>query len=315
MNIKVLDANTLGSDLDLSALGRFGRVSIFDSTDEKELKNRIEDADILIVNKVKLLRNALSGAKNLRLICIAATGYDNIDTEACREFGIGVCNVAGYSTDSVVQITFATVLYLACNYGIYLPFVADGSYSRSGAANKVSPPFYELRDKIWGVVGYGNIGRQVAEAARAFGCRILVCREHKDNSDECVDIDTLCERSDIITLHVPLNDRTKGMINRERIAKMKKNAIVVNMSRGLVADEKALADALKNGSIGGLGIDVYGKEPMPEDHPFYALKDFPNVCFTPHMAWAAYEARKRCLDEIIKNIEDFLKGGRRNRVE
>ena len=182
MNITVLDAGTLGADLDLKALDRFGSVTVYESTPAALAGERIEKADVVIVNKVKLGEAALSKAKNLKLICVAATGYDNIDTSACRRLKKAVCNVAGYSTDSVAQITAATVLYLACDYGVYLPFVKDGSYSRSKAANKVSPPFYELRGKTWGIAGYGNIGRQVGRIAEAFGCRVLVCRRHPGRS-------------------------------------------------------------------------------------------------------------------------------------
>lgn len=315
MNIAVLDAGTLGNDLDLSVLDRFGAVSVYESTSAELVAARIENADVVIVNKVKLKEEALSAAKCLKLICVAATGFDNIDTAACRKLGIGVSNVAGYSTDSVAQITAASVLYLACCYGTYLPFVSEGRYSASSTANKVSPPFYELRGKTWGIVGYGNIGKQVGRIAEAFGCRVIVCKRKPEAGVECVDIDTLCKEADIISLHTPLNDETRGLIDSRRIALMKKGVILVNAARGLVADEKALAEAVISGHIGGLGIDVYSAEPMTATHPFYIIRNLPNVCLTPHMAWAAYEARKRCLDEMVLNIEAFLKGESRNRVE
>lgn len=315
MNIVVLDAGTLGDDLRLDSLSEFGTVTAYPATAPDRLNERIKNAHIVVVNKVKIGMDALSHAENLKLICVAATGYDNIDVVACRKMGVGVCNVAGYSTDSVAQITVATVLYLACRYGIYMPFVQDGSYTASSTANKVSPPFYELRGKTWGIVGYGNIGKQVGAVAAAFGCNILVCKQSPVEGMRCVDIDTLCKEADIITLHTPLTAATKNLLDSRRIALMKKGVIIVNAARGAVADEAALADALREGRIGGLGIDVYSTEPMPESHPFYPIRHLPNLCLTPHMAWAAYEARCRCLSEICENIRCYLKGEKRNRID
>ena len=315
MNIVVLDAGTLGDDLQLNVLEGFGTVTAYPSTASSLVGERIANADVVVVNKVKIGGKELDCAPGLKLICVAATGYDNIDVAECRKRGIGVCNVAGYSTDSVAQITAATVLYLACRYGEYVPFVRDGFYTASNTANKVFPPFYELRGKTWGIVGYGNIGKQVGAIATAFGCRLLVCKQTPDDTLPCVDIDTLCKESDIITLHTPLTQQTRGLIDSRRIGLMKKGVILVNAARGAVADEAALAKALLNGDIGALGIDVYSSEPMPANHPFYPLRKLPNLCLTPHMAWAAYEARKRCLDEICVNIQHYMDGKQRNRVD
>lgn len=315
MNITVLDAGTLGADLSLDALNAFGDVTVYQSTAPVETAQRISTADVVVVNKVRLTTDVLAAATRLKLICVAATGYDNIDVAECGRRGIGVCNVAGYSTDSVAQITAATVLYLACRYGEYVPFVQNGFYTVSGTANKVAPPFYELRGKTWGIVGYGNIGKQVGAIATAFGCRLLVCKQNAVDGVECVDIDTLCKEADIITLHTPLTEATRGLIDSRRIALMKDGVIIVNAARGAVTDEAALAKALLSGKIGGLGIDVYSAEPMQASHPFYPLRKLPNLCLTPHMAWAAYEARNRCLNEMCENIKSFLKGERRNRVD
>ncbi len=314
MQISVLDAGTLGDDLDLTVLDRFGEVTVYQGTAADETVSHIGDADTVVVNKVKINADVLAKTPKLKLICIAATGFDNIDIAACRAADVAVCNVVGYSTDSVAQITVASAMYLACKYGTYLPFVADGEYSNGTTANKVSPPFYELRGKTWGIVGYGNIGKQVGAVAAALGCNVIVNKRTPVEDAECVDIDTLCEKADIISIHTPLNDGTRNLINAERIAKMKPSAIVVNTARGAVTDEKALADAVKQGNIAGLASDVYSAEPMPKTHPLYEIKDLPNVCLTPHMAWAAYEARNRCLDEIVQNIESFLAGGTRSRV-
>ncbi len=314
MKISVLDAGTLGDDLDLSVFDKFGEVTVYQTTSADETVNNIGDSEVIIVNKVKITAAVLEKTAKLRLICIAATGFDNVDVAACKARGVAVCNVVGYSTDSVAQITVASAMWLCCRYGEYVPFVQSGAYSAGKTANKVSPPFYEFRGKTWGIVGYGNIGKQVGNVASALGCKIIVNKRSAVDGVDCVDIDTLCENADIISIHTPLNDGTRGLISAERIAKMKTSAVVINTARGAVTDEKALAEAVKEGRIAGLASDVYSIEPMPESHPFYEIKDYPNVCLTPHMAWAAYEARQRCLEEMVANIESFLAGGTKNRL-
>ncbi|MEE1116489.1 MAG: NAD(P)-dependent oxidoreductase [Clostridia bacterium] len=315
MKITLLDAATLGYDMDFDKLGRFGELDVYQTTPSDKIEERISNSDIVIVNKVRLDGAVLKNARRVRLICEAATGYDNIDIEWCAAHGIAVSNVVGYSSDSVAQITVATVLSLVSHLNEYSNFVSDGSYSRSGVATRISPTYHEISGAVWGIVGYGNIGRRVAEVAKALGCQVIVCKNTPVEGIECVDINELCKRSDIITLHTPLNDSTRGLIGREQIGLMKKTAIVVNESRGAVVDEEALAEAVKDGRIAGLGSDVYSVEPFSESHPYYEIKDRENVCFTPHMAWGAYEARERCLNEISKNILAFINGNRRNRVE
>lgn len=315
MKITLLDAATLGYDMDFDKLGRFGEFDVYQTTPSDKIEERISNSDIVIVNKVRLDGAVLKNARRVRLICEAATGYDNIDIEWCAAHGIAVSNVVGYSSDSVAQITVATVLSLVSHLNEYSNFVSDGSYSRSGVATRISPTYREISGSVWGIVGYGNIGRRVAEVAKALGCQVIVCKNTPVEGIECVDINELCKRSDIITLHTPLNDSTRGLIGREQIGLMKKTAIVVNESRGAVVDEEALAEAVKDGRIAGLGSDVYSVEPFSESHPYYEIKDRENVCFTPHMAWGAYEARERCLNEISKNILAFINGNRRNRVE
>ncbi len=315
MKITLLDAATLGYDMDFDKLGRFGELEVYQTTPSDKIEERISNSDIVIVNKVRLDGAVLKNARRVRLICEAATGYDNIDIEWCAAHGIAVSNVVGYSSDSVAQITVATVLSLVSHLNEYSNFVSDGSYSRSDVATRISPTYREISGSVWGIVGYGNIGRRVAEVAKALGCQVIVCKNTPVEGIECVDINELCKRSDIITLHTPLNDSTRGLIGREQIGLMKKTAIVVNESRGAVVDEAALAEAVKDGRIAGLGSDVYSVEPFSESHPYYEIKDRENVCFTPHMAWGAYEARERCLNEISKNILAFINGNRRNRVE
>ncbi|MBO4212603.1 MAG: hydroxyacid dehydrogenase [Clostridia bacterium] len=315
INIVVLDAATLGSDLDLSPLDAVGKVTVYQNTPPENVRERLDDADVVLINKVKLNETNLSGLKNLKLICIAATGFDNVDTAYCKKSGIAVCNVVGYSTDSVAQLTVAMALYLTNHLYEYTDAVRTGRYSAGKTANILTPVYRELAGKTWGIAGYGNIGKKVGKIAEALGCKVIVFKRTPDKSAECVDLDELCRRSDILSIHLPLNDATRGIFSREKIALMKRDAILINVARGAVTDEAALADAVKQGKIGGIGVDVYSAEPFREDHPFFAIKEYPNVCLTPHMAWGAYEARKRCLEEIIMNINSFFAGVTRNRVD
>lgn len=315
MEIVVLDAATLGTDTDLSPLMELGNVTVWDNTAPEQITERIENADVIVSNKVRLFEPVLREAKNLKLICLSTTGYDCVDVAYCVKNGIGVCNVPGYSTHAVAQLTVAMVLELVNHLSTYRDYVHSGTYSRSGVANALTPVWHELYGKTWGIVGGGNIGRQVAKIAEAFGCRVLVCRRKPDDLYETADLDTLCAESDIISIHVPLTDETRGMIGEKQIALMKKDAIVVNVARGAVTDEAALAQAVKDGRIGGLGVDVYSTEPFGEAHPFNSILDRPNVCLTPHTAWGALETRNRCIQMVAENISAFCQGCRKNRVE
>ena len=314
MKISLLDIDTLGDDLDLSAVEGLGDVTIYPLTLQSDVKERITDADVLIINKVKLNSQNLPFAKNLKLICITATGFDNVDIEYCREHGIAVCNVAGYSTDSVVQVTMAMAFSLTTNLNAFDSYVKSGTYTESGIFNCLKPVFHEMSKMTWGVVGLGNIGGKVAKVAQAMGCKVLAYKKTPVDDFECVDIDTLCEQSDIISLHTPLNDGTYHLINKDRLSKMKKNAILINVARGAVVDEAAVSDAVINGKIAGLGVDVYSTEPMQKESPYQQLLGRSNVIFTPHMAWGAYEARNRCIEEVAENIKSFMKNGRRSRI-
>ena len=314
MKIAVLDASTLGDDLDLSVLTATGEVSVFDSTSSSEIADHVSDSEAVIINKVKLGEYELLQCPNLKLVCVAATGYDNVDISFCREKGIAVCNVVGYSTSSVAQLAVSMVLYLANHLEEYTSKVRSGEYSHGGVANILKPVYHELDGKVWGIAGYGNIGRKVGKIAEALGCRVLVFKRDPVDDAECVDLETLCKQSDILTVHLPLSETTRGIFSSDLISQLKEDCIFVNVARGAVTDENALADAVRNGKIAGLGVDVYSREPFSEDHPFWQIKDLKNVCLTPHMAWGAYEARKRCIEEIIKNIESFRRGDRRNRI-
>lgn len=314
MNITVFDRASIGTDLDYNALGAYGKVTLFDASTPDQVKERLKGCEVALINKVKMTADVLACADTLRLICIFATGYDNIDVSYCREKGIAVCNVVGYSTESVAQLTVSMALNLCSHLPTYTAAVQSGWYSRQGSPNLLVPVYHELCGKTWGIVGYGNIGKKVADIARAFGCKVLAYKRNPD-SEECVDLEKLLRESDIISLHTPLNAQSRGMIGKEQIAMMEKTPIVINVARGAVWDEAAIADAIRTGKIGGMGCDVFSTEPFSAEHPFFAVKDEPNVCMTPHMAWASAEARARCLDEICMNIEAFRKGEQRNRVD
>ena len=314
MKIAFLDAATVGADLDLSLFAKYGDFTAYGGTGAEDFESRTHDCDVLILNKLKLGAHNLPACKKLKLICVTATGYDNIDLNYCREHGIAVCNVVGYSTQNVAQITLSMALSLISCLKTYDNAVADGTYSRGRTANILTPVYHEIYGKTWGIVGYGNIGRQVGKVAEALGCRVIVYKRNPVEDAECVDLDTLCRESDIISVHTPLNDESRGLISRKRIALMKKDAIVINVARGAVVDEQALTDAIKGNRIGGLGVDVYSTEPMPQDHPYMTVAGRDNVIFTPHMAWGSYEARVRCCEEICLNIEAFLKDEKRCRV-
>ena len=315
MKIVVLDAATLGDDLSLSPLDAYGDVTVYKTSSQEEVCFRASDADVLILNKIKLNESNLKYAKNLKLICEAATGYDNIDLSYCRERGIAVSNVVGYSTHSVAQVTLSMALSLFTHITEYSRFVKTGEYTKSGIANRLIPIYHEICGKTWGIVGLGNIGRQVAKTASAMGCKILAFKRIPDEEFECVSLERLCKESDIISIHLPLSEKTRNIFDEKCISLMKSNAILINLSRGATTDENAIASAIKEGRIGGFASDVYSEEPFGEKHPFSEIMDRDNVLFTPHMAWGAYEARERCLMEILKNIEAFKKGDRRNRVD
>ena len=311
--IVVLDAGTLGDDLSLSPLEAVGEVTVYRTSPPETVKERIRGADAVILNKVKIGEAQLPETEAPHIICVAATGFDNIDLDACRRHGTAVANVRGYSSESVAQVTVGLVLSLITHLPAYYAATADGSYTRGGNANMLVPSYHEIAGMTWGVVGAGKIGSRVADVARALGCRVLTNRRHPDGVS--VDLDTLLRESDIITVHTPLTPETRGLIGERALSVMKDGVILVNMARGAVTDEAAVADALLSGKLGALGCDVYSVEPFPESHPFYAIRERENVLLTPHMSWGAYEARERCLAEMILNMQAFFKGEERNRVD
>ena len=315
MKIVFLDAATIGDDLTYESFAELGEVVVYPTTNEEEFEAHVNGADVVVINKLKLNATNLPKAKNLKLICLAATGFDNVDLDYCRKAWIGVCNVVGYSTQSVAQLTLSMALSLYTHLDEYTSFVRSGEYTQNGLANRLTPVYHEIAGRTWGIVGYGNIGKQVARVAEALGCRVLVYKRTPVADAECVDFDTICQKSDILSLHVPLNEATRNLLDEAHIAMLKKDAIVINVARGAVTDEAALADAILEGCIGGIGVDVYSKEPFGVDHPFNKIKHLPNVLLTPHMAWGGYETRVRLLDEIKQNIIAFFKNEHRCRVD
>lgn len=315
LKIVVLDRDTLGEDVPLDALYALGDVTVYGLTAPELVEERIANADVVVINKIKMNASNLARADKVKQICLAATGYDNVDTAYCRENGIAVCNVVGYSTQSVAQVTVAMALSLYTKLSQYRQFVMSGEYSRQPMMNRLEPIYHEIAGKTWGIVGFGNIGRQVARVAEALGCRVLINKRTPVEEYTCVDIDTICREADILSVHTPLSGETRGLISEKRIGMMKKDAILINVARGAVIDEAAAAKAILDGRLGGLGVDVYSTEPFPVEHPYTELSDCENVCLTPHMAWGAHEARVRCLEEIAANIRAFFAGEVRCRVD
>lgn len=315
MKIKILDRKSLGDDTPFDLLYEIGEVEYYDATPPELVAERASDADVIIINKVKITDEVIGKAKNLKLICVFATGYDNIDVISAKKHGVSVCNVPGYSTESVALYTISTVTALCARLIEYRDYVNSGDYTASGVPNRLVPVFHEIAGKRWGIVGYGNIGKAVGKVAKALGAEVLVNKRTPIEGVSCVDIDTLCKESDIITLHCPLNDGTREIINAKRIALMKDGVILVNEARGAVLNERDVTFAVLSGKIGGFGCDVYSIEPFGKDHPYNALLDKSNVILTPHSAWGAFESRKRCIGIIADNIKSFYDGKTLNRVD
>ncbi len=317
MKIAILDAKTLGDDIDLSVFEQFGDVFIYPTTKPEETIDRVKDVDIVITNKVIIDRNVIDSAKKLRLICVAATGTNNVDIQYAREKGIAVTNVAGYSTESVVQTTFGMLFYLLQHLRYYDDYVKSSNYSKSDIFTHLGRPFWEIHGKRWGIIGLGTIGRRVGEVAESFGCEVVYTStsgvKRKEKFKE-VSLEELLKTSDIVSIHAPLNEKTKNLITIDRLKLMKPSAILLNLGRGGIVNEKDLAVALDSGIIAGAGLDVLEREPIEPENPLLKIKNKEKLFITPHIAWTSIEARKRLIKEIVENIKSFLAGKRRNRV-
>jgi len=307
MKIVLLDRATLGTDCNLSPLERFGELMVYDRTLPEETVCRTSDADIVITNKVIIDKAVMDRARLLKLICIAATGMNNVDVDYARIRGIAVKNVVGYSTESVVQMTFSHVLSLLCQHRYYDNFAKTNWYA-SPIFTHIGPPFYELAGKQWGVIGLGTIGRRVAEVARAFGCRVVYYSTSGLNTTtdfQRLGLDELIATSHIVTIHAPLNERTKDLIDYTKLQLLQNGAILVNMGRGGIVHEADLARVLDERQVYA-GLDVVAQEPIAADNPLLHITHTERLSLTPHIAWTSIEARHRLIEGIADNIGTFL---------
>lgn len=308
MNLVYLDAHTLNpGDLDWTPLNQLGNVTLYDQTKADQLVERAKNADFVLVNKVKLNRETLQQLPQLRYIGVTATGYDVIDTQAAREQGITVTNVKGYGTDSVAQWTFALLLELTSQVGLHNQSVRAGDWQRCPDFCYWKSPLIELAGKTLGLVGFGDIGRKVADIGRAMGMNILVHKRHPDDSPgvRFVDLPTLFAESDVVSLHCPMTAENRGFVNRGLLATMKPTAFLINTSRGALVNEADLAEALNAGVIAGAGVDVVSTEPPVAGNPLFGVQ---NCIVTPHIAWASREARDRLLRSVVENVKAYLTG-------
>ncbi|HBJ1650952.1 UNVERIFIED_ORG: hydroxyacid dehydrogenase [Clostridium botulinum] len=315
--IVVLDGKTLGN-VDFSKLNEFGNVTYYDLTSSNEVEERIKNANIVLTNKVVLNENNLKNAKNLELICEMATGFNNIDVNYAKENNIAVTNVAGYSTNTVAQHTFAMALNLYDKIAYFDNYVKSKEYSRSNVFTNVDEVYKDINGKVWGIVGLGAIGKRVAKIAEAFGCEVVYYSTSGKNSNSeyrRVDFKELLEISDIISIHAPLNQNTKGLMNYEAFKGMKNDSILINMGRGPIVVDADLAKAIDENLIGGAGLDVFEIEPMPENNPLLSIKNKEKLVLSPHIAWASEEARNRLFNDLLENIRVYNKGEMKNRVE
>ncbi|WP_022768010.1 NAD(P)-dependent oxidoreductase [Butyrivibrio sp. NC2007] len=318
MKIVIADKDSVGTDMDYSIYDELGEVTYYDDkVTEENAAERLNGANVLVINKSQITDKLLDAAPDLELICEFATGFDNANIPACDRHGVKVANVVNYSTASVAQHTFAMLFYLMENLRHYDEFVKSGAYANQTHFCCLDIPFDELDGKTYGIVGMGNIGRKVAQIATAYGAHVIFYASsgHSDCTDyEQVSFDELLTRSDVISLHCPLSDRTRDLFDKRAFEKMKKTAILINVARGAVVVEKDLSDALINGEIAAAGLDVLSPEPMAKDSTLLKIQDSGKLIVTPHLAWASTQARTRCLDEVKKNIVSWMEGKPRNIV-
>ena len=310
MKIVFLDRKTIGEDLDLEKFNDFGEVVMYDFSSPEEVPDRVKDADIIILNKVPINETTIYSAEKLKLVCITATGTNNLDKEYLDKRGIAWRNVAGYSTESVVQHTFAMIFYLFEKLAYYDSYVKEDRYINDKMFTHFAEGFHEMSGKTWGIIGLGNIGRRVADVAKAFGCNVqYFSTSGKNNNKDYkqVGLDELLSSSDIVSIHAPLDDNTLHLIDKNALSKMKKSAFLINVGRGPIIVEEDLAWALDNNVIAGAGLDVLDVEPMSENNPLRNIKDSKKLIITPHIAWASIEARRRLMDIIYGQIEEFLR--------
>ena len=309
MKLVFLDRKTIGEDIDLKPFEEFGEVVIYDYSTAEEAAERTVDADVIIVNKVPVNATTIGKATNLKLVCVTATGTNNLDKEYLANHGIEWRNVAGYSTEAVAQHTLALVMYLQEHLNYYDSYVKSEKYVNDKQFTHFEMHFNEIYGKTWGIIGLGAIGRRVAEIAKCLGANVIYYSTSGKNNNadyKRVDFDTLLKESDIVSIHAPLDENTMHLMDKNAFEKMKKSAILINVGRGPIVVEKDLADALEGGQIAGAGLDVLDIEPMSETNPLKNIKDSNKLIITPHIAWAAVEARQRLMQIIYSQIKEFF---------
>jgi len=307
MKVVILDALTFG-ETPLGAFEQFGDVEIFQTTSADETLKRIQNADVIVTNKVVITGEHMLTCKDLKLICIAATGMNNVDLEVAKEHNIEVKNVAGYSTDSVIQHTFSMLFYLIDHSRYYDEYVKDGSWQKSPVFTNVSQPFFEVKNKKWGIIGLGEIGKGVGNIAKAFGAEVSYYSTSGRNRSEDFqrkNLDILLQESDIISIHAPLNEATFNLLEYEKLLTCKEGAIILNLGRGGIINEKDVAKIVDEKEL-YFGLDVLEEEPMRENHPLLHVKHLERLYITPHIAWTSVEAREKLIALTVKNIREII---------
>ena len=309
MKLVFLDRKTIGDDIDLSIFNDFGEVVEYNFSSVDEVPDRVTDADILIINKIPINESTIGTAKNLKLVCVTATGTNNLDKDYLDKRGIQWRNVAGYSTESVAQHTFSMLFYLLEHMAYYDNYVKNGNYINDTMFTHFDKVFPQISGKTWGIIGLGAIGRRVADIAKVFGANVIYYSASGAAAQDGytqVDFDTLLSNSDIVSVHAPLNEFTQGLMNEEAFSKMKKTAIFLNLGRGPIVDENALAKALNKNLIAAAGLDVISVEPMSPSCPLLEVSDKSKLLITPHIGWASVEARTNLMNIIYNQIKEFI---------
>ena len=308
MKIVFLDRKTIGDDIDLSSFYKLGEVVEYGFTSYQEAPERTKDADVLVINKVKIDQHTIGNAKNLKLVCVTATGTNNLDKDYLDKRGIQWRNVAGYSTDSVAQHTFAMLFYLLEHMKYYDNYVSQGNYINDTLFTHFDKKFNQISDMTWGIIGLGAIGRKVADIATAFGAKVIYYSASNGAPQEGytqVDFNTLLSTSDIVSIHAPLNQYTENLIDENALKLMKPSAILINVGRGPIINEAHLAAALNENTIAAAGLDVLSVEPMSPDNPLLAVTNKDKLLITPHIGWASITARTNLMNIIAGQIKDF----------
>ncbi|MDR1056074.1 MAG: D-2-hydroxyacid dehydrogenase [Prevotellaceae bacterium] len=309
MNIVFLDSETVGNDISFDKISLLGNFTAYEYTARDEVVNRLQGVDIAITNKTKISKDIMDACPQLKLICVAATGMNNIDLDYAAQKGIQAKNVAGYSTDSVVQITYGLLLTLLNQVSYFDNYVKSGCYAQNRFFTHYGRTFHELAGKRMGIIGMGTIGKKSAAVAEAFDAEVVYYSTSGKNNSvsyKRLELDELLNTSDIVCIHAPLNEQTRNLIDAEKLNLMKATAFIINTGRGNIVNESDLATAIDSGIIMGAGLDVFGHEPMNEDNPLLLIKKKEHLVMSPHIGWASVEARHRLLDGIVANIKNFL---------